>query len=297
MVLVLVGGLSGTAQTLPATQPLFKDHQVNDLELVYWDGPMQNGQLTGGRAFLPKPDLSNIRGVDGGYETIIDNGPPSNRIDIVTVGDGYLSNQLGTYNTNVVNAVDDLFDIEPFTTYASLFNVHRVDVVSSESGVDHDPTYPIWRNTELNMGFFCNGIERLLCVDVGRAYSYANNAPDVDQVLAVANSAKYGGAGYTSSDLATFSGSNGSSTQVATHELGHSLGNLADEYDTGLIHTTDPSVPNPTSQFWTQTRCTSGERSGRLGLDTMTPSMTVSCQLTKVHTTAGLVFIDLRITR
>ena len=94
----------------------------------------------------------------------------------------------------------------PYDTYADYFNIHVVDVVSPESGVDHDPTHPIWRTTAMDMGFWCAGIDRLLCINVTKAYSFANNAPDVDLVLALANSTKYGGAGYSSSDLATASG-------------------------------------------------------------------------------------------
>ena len=184
-------GLSAAQHTDEPTEPV-------SLEVVYYDGPMENGQLTGGRVWLPAPDISNLPHVDGGYVTIIDNGPSTNRIDLVTVGDGYLADELGVYEANVLVSLYELFRMEPFATYATFFNAHRVDVVSSESGVDHDPTYPTWRNTALDMGFWCNGIERLLCVDVSAAYTHANAAPDVDQVLAVANSSKYGGAGYTS---------------------------------------------------------------------------------------------------
>lgn len=52
----------------------------------------------------------------------------------------------------------------------------------------------------------------------------------MDQIVAIANSTKYGGAGYASSELATVAGANGSAREIALHELGHSLGNLADEY-------------------------------------------------------------------
>ena len=52
-------------------------------------------------------------------------------------------------------------------------------------------------------------------------------------MLAVAHSSRYGGAGYTASNLATVAGGNGSAAEVAIHEFGHSLGDLADEYDYG----------------------------------------------------------------
>jgi len=156
------------------------------------------------------------------------------RIDLVLVGDGYQANQLGTYATHATNAMASLFNTEPFKTYAPFFRVYRVDVVSTDSGVDNDPTEGILRNTALGMAFWCGGTERLLCVNTSLAASFANQAPNGrDQVLAIANSTKYGGAGYTGAEMATTSGGNGSSAQIAIHEFGHSLGNLADEYDYG----------------------------------------------------------------
>jgi hypothetical protein len=63
------------------------------------------------------------------------------------------------------------------------------------------------------------------------AFEYANNAPDVDLVLAIANSTTYGGVGYPSLDLATSAGANSAAIEIVRHEFGHALGNLADEYD------------------------------------------------------------------
>jgi hypothetical protein len=85
----------------------------------------------------------------------------------------------------------------------------------------------------LNSYFFCFSIERLLCGDRGRAYSYASQVPAVDHVVMLANSTKYGGAGYTLGSMATASGGHALSGQIVVHELGHSIGDLADEYDYG----------------------------------------------------------------
>lgn len=214
-------------------------------EVVYYDSIDEDGNLVGGRMLMPMVQgLIVPAGSD--YTTIIENGPSANRIDLVCVGDGYLQSELDEYAIHVDEAIVDLLAIEPFTTYSSYFNVHRVDVVSNESGVDHDPTYPIWRDTALGMGYWCGGTERALCVDVAAALAHAASAPDADQVFAVANSEKYGGVGYTSSDLATFAGANSVAAQIAIHELGHSLGDLADEYDYGGgVNWTGGEVPEP----------------------------------------------------
>lgn len=165
------------------------------------------------------------------FVTIESNGSIANRIDLVFVGDGFQTAQLGSYATLVAQRWATIRAREPWVSYLRYFNVHRVDVTSIDAGVDQDPSQGILRNTALDMGFWCAGIERLLCVDPSKAAAAANCAPDWEQILAVANSTTYGGAGYPSNDMCTFSGFNESSLEVALHEFGHSFGDLADEYD------------------------------------------------------------------
>ena len=234
-----------------------------ETERVYYDVPDEEGRLSGGFVLLPRPDISNVeKSLTSTYTTILNNGPSSNRIDIVFVGDGYLAAELGTYATHTLNGLNALLAEEPFFTYSTFFNVHRVDVVSIESGVDNDPTNGISRNTAMDMAFWCSGIERLLCINVTKAYSFANAAPDVDQVLAIANSTKYGGAGYGSSELATYSGGNGSATELALHEFGHSLGDLADEYDynDGAVYTGPEPPDRNASIYEAATMLASGDK-------------------------------------
>lgn len=203
------------------------------IELVHACWPDEHGNLTGklvpletltpeNLALRAELDKNYVRGA-------------ADRIDLVFVGDGYTASQMGLYQNHVTNIVNGLFQYEPFTTYRPYFRIHRVEVVSNESGVDNDPTQGILRDTALDMAYWCAGTERLLCVNVNKALTAARLgvSTDVDQVIAVANSTKYGGAGYPSSNLGTVAGGNISATQIAIHELGHSLGNLADEYTYG----------------------------------------------------------------
>ena len=216
-----------TSTLRAAAQDCPKGHQCH---LVHACHPGAHGVLEGGLQMVPSIEGSPLAGGILDVETILYNGEPDNRIDLVFVGDGYLESELPAYGPRCLAALDELFAEEPFSSYRPFFNAHRVDVVSAESGVDNDPVEGIDRDTALGMTFFCNGIERLLCVSVSAATDAANAAPDVDQIFAVANSTKYGGAGYSSADIGTFSSDNTGSLQVAIHELGHSLGNLADEY-------------------------------------------------------------------
>jgi len=159
---------------------------------------------------------------------LVNNGPSSSKFDLVFVGDGYTSSQLGTYNSHVTSKLNQIMAMQPFAGHQSQFNVWRVNVISTQSGVDNDPTFGVTKNTALDMYFWCGGLDRLLCVNETKALQAAANAPDADQVIAIANSTTYGGAGGT---VATASGGHASSGQIAIHELGHSIGGLADEYD------------------------------------------------------------------
>src|SRR4051794_26550661 len=86
--------------------------------------------LAGGLASLCMPVVAQT------ITTVINNGPSSNRIDIVIIGDGYTTADLGKYATDVQTFVLDIFQQQPFSEYKSYFNVHRVDAFSAESGID-----------------------------------------------------------------------------------------------------------------------------------------------------------------
>ncbi|MBL1083124.1 hypothetical protein JK359_14205 [Streptomyces actinomycinicus] len=166
-------------------------------------------------------------------------GPVSGRLDLVVMGDGYTADEQDEFAADAEEKLDAIFEVEPYRSYRGLFNVWLVDTVSPDSGVSGDPTADVVKDTALHSAFFCDDIERLLCVDTDAVARYARLAPDADIVFVVANSAKYGGAGYSTADLppaspfhgvATMSSDNDRSYLIGAHELGHSIGGLADEY-------------------------------------------------------------------
>ncbi len=187
------------------------------------------------------------------YTTVRQNGPSTNRVDIVFVGDGYLAADLSTtYAQHVDSQVASMFQSgqDPFPRYNHFFNVHRVNVASNQRGADKPPQN-IFVDTALDSSYWWDGTtERLLYLDANKANAAVNSALagsgiDVDMRLATVNDSKYGGGG---GQWAVFAGQNSSSQELALHELGHSFGSLADEYFTnGTTYTGgEPTAPNVT---------------------------------------------------
>ncbi len=181
--------------------------------------------------------------------TIRNNGEPANRVDIAIVGEGYTASQMSKYAIDVEIAVTGFFNEEPFTEYQNYFNVHRVEVISNESGVDH-PERSEFKDTAFDATYNCSGIQRLICVDNSKvnnvlSNSVASNQRDV--VLVIVNDPEYGGSGGVISVAST----NSSVVDLVLHEIGHSFGLLADEYTTNppaCNNTIEPSEPNVTRE-------------------------------------------------
>jgi ketosteroid isomerase-like protein len=163
--------------------------------------------------------------------TIRDNGSPSNRVDIVILGDGYTAAELsnGKYASDVEGMLARLFFEEPYPEYQLFFNIYRIDVTSNESGADH-PSRGVYRDTALGAFFDCGGIQRLLCANLGAvnnvlARSIVDpNARDI--VILLVNDPNYGGWGGSIAIAST----NVAAAEIVLHELGHSFAFLADEY-------------------------------------------------------------------
>ena len=180
------------------------------------------------------------------------NGPNDNRINVAILGDGYTSEEVTKYSTDVELLLADLFGESPFSEYESYFNVRRIDVVSNESGADH-PADGVFRDTALGASY-C-GAEvggRLICVDYAAIRgvlerSVTGNLRDI--VMVLVNDDEYGGAGGVYAVTST----NEHSSEIMMHELGHSFGLLADEYSTsasfiGCNNSIEPPEVNVTRE-------------------------------------------------
>jgi hypothetical protein len=173
-------------------------------------------------------------------DTLLYNGDRSKLLNIVMMGDGYTSGEQAQFVADAKNVKDYFFSQAPFTNYMNYFNVFAIEVSSNESGTNHPGTstdsdcssVPVsTADNYFGSGFDFYGIHRLVCIE---NYDSANNVladnfPDYDIVLIVVNSPYYGGSG----GYYAVSTTNSNSGEVSVHEIGHSFGELADEYWSG----------------------------------------------------------------
>ena len=188
-------------------------------------------------------------------QTVISSGTTETRYDIVVLGDGYQASEQAQFDQDVLTFLTSLFQREPYATFSAYYNVHSVFRASNESGADRpDENPPVFVDTAYDATYGHGGVGRCLYItNSSQALADAALAPaNEGRVLVLVNDDRYGGCAgmfavsYTGSQMAT----------VQTHELGHSLGMLADEYDypNGTYMGGEPGTVNitasPIGQKW-----------------------------------------------
>lgn len=176
-------------------------------------------------------------------DTIQYHGDASKFFNLVILGDGYTNSELDTFVTDAQNFTNDFFSVVPFSHYQSYFNVFAIKVPSNQSGASHpgtavdvtEPVSPV-RTVDNYFGstFDAFGIHRLLvATETSKIMlALADNFPLYDQAIILVNSTEYGGSGgeFPVASLNEFS------SDIAIHELGHSIVGLKDEYYPGDIY-------------------------------------------------------------
>ncbi|MBI3396739.1 MAG: hypothetical protein HY042_12955, partial [Spirochaetia bacterium] len=127
-----------------------------------WNGKFYALKLEN-RVQIPKTDNAvTMRQRGGGptVKTIVNNGSPENKVDIVIAGDGYTAAQMDKWHADADRLVSALMKEKPYSEYPGAFNVHRIDVVSDEEGAGW--IGPESKRNAFGSHFNCYNTERLL---------------------------------------------------------------------------------------------------------------------------------------
>jgi hypothetical protein len=183
------------------------------------------------------PEAVRADGWNGNLRTLrlMGSAPTERAFDIVVLGDGFTEDEMQTHSdealrtsffgTKVSEYMEHLLTTAPYNELKEKINVWIVATPSIDSGTNI-PSEGLSKRTTFSATFDAYCTRRALIVQKqGRVLEKASLVP-FDQILVLVNSEEYGGQG---SDVATFS-LNRQSPGVLVHEMGHSIGMLADEY-------------------------------------------------------------------
>jgi hypothetical protein len=161
------------------------------------------------------------------------------RINVLIIPDGYTYAQKATMEQHAQAMIQAFRSRTPYKEHDHLINYTLVYAYSLNSGTDQCDC-GIVLDTAMGTGFqnsthICGHSDnRCLYYSNPCDASAENNivaaeqrAPFADTTIVMVNTARYGGCGGA---RAVYSAANQAATEVALHELGHSLGGLADEY-------------------------------------------------------------------
>jgi hypothetical protein len=190
-------------------------------------------------------------------QTILTNGPISNRLNVVLLSEGYTSNQLAQFLVDATNAVNALLAHQPYQEYSNYFNAFAIQIASTQSGSDH-PAYGIYVNTYFNSTY---DLASDLLITIPPNFADANyshgqgkvdallhtNMPDCHLPILLVNDFFFNGGsdGFNKTAIASIGYE---LPEILTHETGHVLANLGDEYTIANPGFPDTEEPNTTQQ-------------------------------------------------
>ena len=187
------------------------------------------------------------------FYTIITNGPSSNRVNLVFLAEGYRTNQYVQFLTDVTNAANLLLANQPYAEYRSYLNVHGIAAPSVDSGSDH-PSWPAYVNTYFNSTFDYS-LDTYLSIPAnsqgqGKVDALLNTyLPQADLTVLLVNDAVAGGSdGGGKTAIVSRGAISGGAFYFLTHETGHVLAGLGDEYTTPNSGYPDLEEPNTTRE-------------------------------------------------
>ena len=175
--------------------------------------------------------------------TVFENGPASEKVDILLIGEGYAAADMPKFHDDVKRLVAKLFDTEPFKSRKKDFNVRAMDVPAAQSGV-HRPRTRDDRRTAVGAEYNIFDSERYVLTLDNRALRDVASAAPYEFLEVLVNEKQYGGGGIFN-DQATAAVDTGFAEYVFVHEFGHHFAGLGDEYYTSDVSYTTGGEQHP----------------------------------------------------
>lgn len=160
--------------------------------------------------------------------TLLQNGPPEQKVDIVIIPDGYREREIRKLKDDLFRFVTYFFRHEPFKSMKDRFNIRAVLAFSRESGTD-EPRKGLFKDTILNTTFNTLDSERYLTTLDNKTMRDIASLVPYDTIYIMVNTSRYGGGGIYNF-YSVFPSDNEYSEYVFIHEFGHGFGGLGDEY-------------------------------------------------------------------
>lgn len=175
--------------------------------------------------------------------TLMDNGAPSEKVDLLILGDGYRKEDMEKFRQDARHFNDVMFGTSPFRERAHDFNVRAIEVVSRDSGIDK-PDKNIWKSTALGTRYSSFGSARYVLTEDNKELRDIAGAVPYDFILILVNDNRYGGGGIYNLYSTCFATPDIPSQAwqrdyVYVHEFGHSFGGLGDEYYSSQVSYND----------------------------------------------------------
>jgi hypothetical protein len=169
------------------------------------------------------------------------NGNPHTSVDLVILAEGYRSDELNIFKSDLKYYSDLFFTVEPFKSSEKRFNIHGIFSPSEESGTD-EPRQGIYQNTWLNSSFNIFDLDRYCLSEDNKSIRDVAAGIPYDAILIMVNKNRYGGGGIYNWQTVFTSGSLWRD-YVFLHEFGHAFAGLADEYYSSPVAYVDFYTP------------------------------------------------------
>ncbi len=159
---------------------------------------------------------------------------PEGPLKVVILGDGFRETELKKFASKAQLVKKRLLSFEPYASFKKSWSIWRVDAASPQSGIDK-PAAGIQRRTVFDTTFG-SGAEVQRIIDApneSRIHRAAEQKFDPLLILVLANTTELGGSGMPSAEIPAIAYSSLAPRfqTIVTHEMGHVLVALADEYE------------------------------------------------------------------